>query len=380
LQNVWETGDGECNVMMECQFEKIDSTLFNRLLRLIVDHSIADYMTAKNNVVVNSYGIVRELKFASFVVQYFGLVMYLLGLSLNRAGELAGLPRMPNDFLSFQDVDTEVSQPIRLYSNSRSLTQRYLTEDQYHNNVNIVGNNKKCWSRDNRMRLMKHDVNLSRVTYWDIKSRLSRSVTTIKWDLSFLLNNSNLLFSMADFECTIRPKVRTTHEEFTHRDGVLDLQNVVTKERTSQCFLRVDEESMAKFHNRVSQILMASGSTTFTDIVNKWNTSLIGLMTYFREDMVNTQELLDMLVKMVGVLTAHTQSLGEPANQMTLNTFYFAGVSSKNLTLGLPRLKEIVKISKNPRASSLSVFLTAARDVCRLGRMNLMYYLRFSFL
>ena len=54
---------------------------------------------------------------------------------------------------------------------------------------------------------------------------------------------------------------------------------------------------MQKFHNRVRQILMASGSTTFTKIVNKWNTALIGLMTYFREAVVNTQELLDLLVK-----------------------------------------------------------------------------------
>ena len=71
----------------------------------------------------------------------------------------------------------------------------------------------------------------------------------------------------------------------------------VTKERTAQCFLRVDDESMGRFHNRVRQILMASGSTTFTKIVNKWNTALIGLMTYFREAVVNTQELLDLLVK-----------------------------------------------------------------------------------
>lgn len=71
----------------------------------------------------------------------------------------------------------------------------------------------------------------------------------------------------------------------------------MTKERTAQCFLRVDDESMQRFHNRVRQILMASGSTTFTKIVNKWNTALIGLMTYFRESVVNTQELLDLLVK-----------------------------------------------------------------------------------
>ena len=93
---------------------------------------------------------------------------------------------------------------------------------------------------------MKHDVNLGRATFWDIKNRLPRSVTTINWDSSFVSvyskDNPNLLFSMAGFECRILPKVRTTHEEFTHRDGVWNLQNEATKERTSQCFLRVDEE------------------------------------------------------------------------------------------------------------------------------------------
>jgi len=57
LHDVWDTSEGECNVMMESRFEKlyekIDLTLLNRLLRLIVDHNIADYMTAKNNVVIN---------------------------------------------------------------------------------------------------------------------------------------------------------------------------------------------------------------------------------------------------------------------------------------------------------------------------------------
>ena len=32
--------------------KKMDLTLLNRLLRLIVDHNIADYITTKNNVVI----------------------------------------------------------------------------------------------------------------------------------------------------------------------------------------------------------------------------------------------------------------------------------------------------------------------------------------
>ncbi|XP_029055489.1 pre-mRNA-processing-splicing factor 8 [Osmia bicornis bicornis] len=329
LQDVWDVSEGECNVLLESKFEKlyekIDLTLLNRLLRLIVDHNIADYMTAKNNVVINykdmnhtnSYGIIRGLQFASFIAQYYGLVLDLLVLGLQRASEMAGPPQMPNDFLTFQDVASETAHPIRLYcryvdrihlflrfsaDEARDLIQRYLTEHPDPNNENIVGyNNKKCWPRDARMRLMKHDVNLGRAVFWDIKNRLPRSTTTIQWENSFVSvyskDNPNLLFNMSGFECRILPKCRTTHEEFTHRDGVWNLQNEITKERTAQCFLRVDDESLQRFHNRVRQILMASGSTTFTKIVNKWNTALIGLMTYFREAVVNTQELLDLLVK-----------------------------------------------------------------------------------
>ena len=41
------------------------------------------------------------------------------------------------------------------------------------------------------------------------------------------------------------------------------------------------------------------------------------------------------------------QSISEPGTQMTLKTFHFAGVSSMNVTLGVPRLKEIINGSKN---------------------------------
>ncbi len=45
--------------------------------------------------------------------------------------------------------------------------------------------------------------------------------------------------------------------------------------------------------------------------------------------------------EMVGPLAA--QSIGEPATQMTLNTFHYAGVSAKsNVTRGIPRLREII--------------------------------------
>lgn len=42
---------------------------------------------------------------------------------------------------------------------------------------------------------------------------------------------------------------------------------------------------------------------------------------------------------------------------MTLNTFHFAGVSAKNVTLGVPRIKEIINVSKSIKTPSVKIFL-----------------------
>ncbi|ABN69905.1 DNA-directed RNA polymerase, subunit A' [Staphylothermus marinus F1] len=46
--------------------------------------------------------------------------------------------------------------------------------------------------------------------------------------------------------------------------------------------------------------------------------------------------------------TVAAQSIGEPSTQMTLRTFHYAGVREFNVTLGLPRLIEIVDARKKP--------------------------------
>ena len=329
LDKVWETADGECNVMIETQlskvYEKIELTLLNSLLRLIMDHNLADYITAKNNVTltykdmnhVNSYGMIRGLQFSAFVFQYYGLILDLLLLGPQRASEIAGPPQSPNDFLQFRDRETETRHPIRLYTRyvdriwvflrftadeSRDLIQRFLTEQPDPNFENVIGyKSKKCWPRDSRMRLMRHDVNLGRAVFWDLKNRLPRSVTTVEWEDTFASvyskDNPNLLFSMCGFEVRILPKIRNQNDEFPVKDSVWSLVDNTSKERTAHAFLQVTEEDVQKFNNRIRQILMSSGSTTFTKIANKWNTALIALFTYYREAAVSTVSLLDTIVK-----------------------------------------------------------------------------------
>lgn len=52
------------------------------------------------------------------------------------------------------------------------------------------------------------------------------------------------------------------------------------------------------------------------------------------------------------------QSIGEPGTQMTLKTFHFAGVASMNITLGVPRLKEIINAVSNINTPIINLALT----------------------
>lgn len=63
----------------------------------------------------------------------------------------------------------------------------------------------------------------------------------------------------------------------------------------------------------------------------------------------------------VGAIGA--QSIGEPGTQMTLKTFHFAGVASMNITLGVPRIKEIINGAKNISTPIMDVPLVSDKDI-----------------
>lgn len=57
----------------------------------------------------------------------------------------------------------------------------------------------------------------------------------------------------------------------------------------------------------------------------------------------------------VGVVAA--QSIGEPGTQMTLRTFHYAGVKEKDVTIGLPRIIEIVDAKRSPSKPRMTIYL-----------------------
>ena len=66
----------------------------------------------------------------------------------------------------------------------------------------------------------------------------------------------------------------------------------------------------------------------------------------------------DMVVLGAAVGIVAAQSIGEPGTQMTLRTFHYAGVAELNVTLGLPRLIEIVDARKSPSTPVMEIYLS----------------------
>jgi len=65
--------------------------------------------------------------------------------------------------------------------------------------------------------------------------------------------------------------------------------------------------------------------------------------------------------EMVGVVAG--QSIGEPTTQLTLNTFHLAGVASKsNVTRGVPRIEEILRLTDNPKKPAMTIHLKSADE------------------
>lgn len=71
----------------------------------------------------------------------------------------------------------------------------------------------------------------------------------------------------------------------------------------------------------------------------------------------------------VGLVSA--ESIGEPGTQMTLNTFHFAGVAELNVTMGLPRIIEILDGRKSISTPMMEIYLkkpySAGKDIRELA-------------
>ena len=120
----------------------------------------------------------------------------------------------------------------------------------------------------------------------------------------------------------------------------------------------------------ISKILDSYGANLNVKVKSNLETTLLnnrlskaGVEKAVRKIVDFTEKAMAEPGEAVGVVTA--QSIGEPGTQMTLRTFHFAGVKERNVTLGLPRLIELVDARKKPVTPTMDIYLDEEHKVSR---------------
>jgi DNA-directed RNA polymerase subunit A' len=138
---------------------------------------------------------------------------------------------------------------------------------------------------------------------------------------------------------------------------------IETEELSHKSKVKVDEDTLEKLLKKYQHDL--------NDRLVKELREKLGASHLTEEGLKETMERVDEALdysrvepgEASGIVAA--QSIGEPGTQMTLRTFHFAGVRERDVTLGLPRLMELVDARKIPATPSMDIYLT--KDVAEVN-------------
>eukprot|EP01062_Namystynia_karyoxenos_P014242 TRINITY_DN15122_c0_g1_i8.p1 TRINITY_DN15122_c0_g1~~TRINITY_DN15122_c0_g1_i8.p1 ORF type:complete len:1623 (+),score=696.93 TRINITY_DN15122_c0_g1_i8:130-4998(+) len=162
--------------------------------------------------------------------------------------------------------------------------------------------------------------------------------------------NLNRLIANAKINFDINPSAVTDLSPIDVIQGLRDAMTDMIGSRGPSWVHRLRQEKGIKIWSVVLRAVFSSKRCIWEYRLNQkaWQWVLGELRQRYLTALVAPGE-------MVGVIAA--QSMGEPATQMTLNTFHFAGVASKNVTLGVPRLKQLINVVKKMPMQGLQVTL-----------------------
>ncbi|MEK6945143.1 MAG: DNA-directed RNA polymerase subunit A'', partial [Thermoproteota archaeon] len=142
---------------------------------------------------------------------------------------------------------------------------------------------------------------------------------------------------------------KSDHGEAFNVNRLIESQTIIDsgKKATKEEILELAKKYTKTFNSRLTKIV--------TDALTESKISRDGVEKVCKKglDLYNKAKVEPG--QAVGIVTA--QSIGEPGTQMTLRTFHFAGIRERNVTLGLPRLIELVDARKKPVTPTMDIYL-----------------------
>ncbi|MDO8841457.1 MAG: DNA-directed RNA polymerase subunit A'' [Methanocalculus sp.] len=120
-------------------------------------------------------------------------------------------------------------------------------------------------------------------------------------------------------------------------------------ERILRRIIRIHEASLpVKTHDQLVSLLLKREEKDSPVTDEQFDEILMRVVKEYGQTRIEPCEA-------VGIIAA--QSIGEPGTQMTMRTFHYAGVAEINVTLGLPRLIEIMDARKEPSTPTMTIYL-----------------------
>ncbi|MGQ0376342.1 MAG: DNA-directed RNA polymerase subunit A' [Nitrososphaerota archaeon] len=142
---------------------------------------------------------------------------------------------------------------------------------------------------------------------------------------------------------------KSDHGEAFNVNRLIESQTIVDsgKKATKEEILELAKKYTKTFNTRLGKIV--------TDALAESKISRDGVEKVCKKGLELYNKAKVEPGQAVGIVTA--QSIGEPGTQMTLRTFHFAGIRERNVTLGLPRLIELVDARKKPVTPTMDIYL-----------------------
>jgi DNA-directed RNA polymerase II subunit RPB1 len=139
-----------------------------------------------------------------------------------------------------------------------------------------------------------------------------------------------------------------------NQNSLVDITPLEAAEMIDNCWRRMSKSAYVKPTDLMFGLFSYYMSPRDLLVVKRFNRKALAYLL----DLIRTTYAKSIVSpgEMVGMIAA--QSLGEPATQMTLNTFHLAGVATKsNVTRGVQRLDELLSITREPENPSCTVYL-----------------------
>jgi DNA-directed RNA polymerase subunit A' len=150
---------------------------------------------------------------------------------------------------------------------------------------------------------------------------------------------------------------KSDHGEAVNISRIIESESVVDEGT------RANEEEIRHILNQNISNFNLKSKSNIENILLQNNLSKQGIEKVIKKIIDLTERAMVEPGEAVGVVTA--QSIGEPGTQMTLRTFHYAGVKERNVTLGLPRLIELVDARKKPITPTMDIYLDEEHRISR---------------